>query len=70
MKHKTKAEEKARRWKEQEENVARKLAEKEARGKKDKVAEENEEMDVDGDDEGVQDEDEMLLELENELQGN
>jgi ribosome biogenesis protein SSF1/2 len=68
--HKQRAAEKANRRKEQEENVARKLAEKEARGKKEKVPEENEEMDVDGDDEGAQDEDEMLLELENELQGN
>jgi len=65
-------EEKARRRKEQEENVARKKAEKEVlaqsqKGEVQKVEETDDEMDVD--EGGGGQIDEMLLDLEDELDG-
>ena len=70
----TKAEEKARRRKDQEENVARWRAWKEAQTqnqKKQKEKDDEDEIDIDKlDDDDVDDvgQEEMLLELENEMQ--
>ena len=72
-KHRTKAEEKARRREEQEENVARRKAEKEeqTRAQRSGKSEKEGRMEVDDDDVEASDVDpeEMLLELENEIQG-
>jgi len=70
--HRRRVEEKARRRKEQEENVARKKAEKETlaqsqKGEVQKVEETDDEMDVD--EGGGGQIDEMLLDLEDELDG-
>jgi hypothetical protein len=68
-KHKLKVEEKARRRKEQEESVARRKAEKEAQSQGDKQKLVVDEMDLDGEDDVSEvDQEEMLMALEEEME--